>query len=659
MTVDPAAPYLELPGFTVDVRRRLLLRRESGEPVALNAKAFDTLLYLAQHPNEVLDKDTLLGAIWPGVVVEENSLAQNISALRQALGETHGENRYIATVPRRGYRFVAEVQARHELPAIARPAVRSAAPADSAASDSALPDSVVSAGAPDPAGSPPSRDVRRRGWIGAAILVLALSIGTIALWRPGSQAEPPAAAATVQALAVLPFKPLVLSERNESLELGMTDSLIAKLSELDGHIVRPLSSVRRYAQPDQDPLAAARALDAQVVLDGSLQHSEGRLRVTTRLLDVKDGRQIWAGSFDENFTTIFDVQDTIARRVGEALRAPLSGRVTRLGERGSTQNSAAYLAYANGKLAWSRLTRQSLEQAILEFEKALALDPRYALAHVGLADSFATLGVFGMMAPREAYPQARRAAQQALALEPDLAAAHAALGHIAIQYDHDWIAGMAGYERAIALDPNYARTYHWRGIANSMHGATERALADFARARQLEPLWIAPRAATGNALFYARRYPEAIAELSETLELDERADNARTYRARAYLHSGRRELALAEFLQLRGREARTPGSFGDVGQALALLGRGDEARAELARLMRLAKTQYVPALDIATIYASLGEREAAFQWLERAFEDRSTNLAFLEYDPSFDGLRDDARFGALVERIGARKRKDL
>ena len=192
-----------------------------------------------------------------------------------------------------------------------------------------------------------------------------------------------------------------------------------------------------------------------------------------------------------------------------------------------------------------------------------------------------------------------------------------------------------------------------------MHGATERALADFERARQLEPLWIAPRAATGNILFYARRYPEAITVLSETLAFDDRADNARHFRARAYLHSGQRELALAEFLKLRERNARAPGSFAGVGQALAMLGRIPEARAELQRVIELEKQQYVPALDIATICASLGERDAAFRWLERAFVDRSTNITILPYDPSFDALHDDPRFSALVERINAKKRKDL
>ena len=627
MNKQVPAPYLEIPGFVIDVRRRLLLRRDTGEAVTLNSKVFDTLLYLTQHPGEVLDKDTLLGAVWPGVVVEENSLAQNVSALRQALGESHGENRYIATVPRRGYQFVATVGAANELPAV--PPV-------------------------DKAPGTQRRYPRWQPWVAAIVVA---SIGGWLLWRSSAGDSP--LPAGPHSLAVLPFKPLVLAERDESLELGMTESLIARLSEIDGPLVKPLSSVRRYAAPDQDPLGAGQALGADVVLDGSLQHRDGRLRVTARLLDVKDGRQIWAGSFDEDVTTIFEVQDTITRRVSEALRAPLSDRMARRRERGSTQNSAAYLAHANGRLAWSRLTEQSLKQAVVEFEKALALDPNYALAYVGVADSYATLGVFGMLRPRDAYPRARTAVQRALEIEPELAAAHATLGHITVQYELDWQAGMAEYDRAIALDPSYGRTYHWRGISYGMHGATALALADFEHARQLEPLWLAPRAATGNILFYARRYQEAIDVLDETLAFDDRADNARTYRARAYLHSGKPELALAEFLKLRERGALAPGSFGNVGQALAMLGRIPEARAELRRAIELEKLQYVPALDIATIYVSLGEFDEAFPWMERAFADRSTNTGFLQFDPSFDALHDDPRFIGLVERVNARKRKDL
>lgn len=631
--MDRANAFLEFGDFTVDVRQRRLLRREGGEPIPLTVKVFDTLLYFVQHPDEVLDKDTLLGAIWPGVVVEENSLTQNVSTLRQALGDAPGEHRYIVTVPRRGYRFVAEVTPRDAFSA--RP--------PTATGTSIAPPSVDST-APHVRARPRPRHIAMAI---AAIAVLAVVAFTFMTMRSREASAP------ARILAVLPFKPIVPAERAESLELGMTESLIRKLSEIDGLVIRPLSSVRRFSAPDQDPLSAGRALGAQAVLDGSLQHQESRLRVSARLLDVADGRQLWAGSFDEKLTTIFDVQDAIANRVSEALRAPLSDRAARGPGRRDTEDSEAWLQYANGRLAWSRFTEPSLLAAIEYFERAIARDPRYALAYVGLADCYAILGVFGMRSPHEVFPRARAAVEKALAIQPGLAAAHTTLGHIKVQYDLDWSGGLAEYARAVELDPNYAPTYHYRGIVLATRGEIERSLSELRRAQQLEPLWMAPRAAFGNTLVYARRYEEAIAYLTQTLKLDDRADNARTFLGRAYLHSGQYERALQEFQK---RQALAPGSYADVAQALALSGRRQEALAELDRLLKLSRDRYVQALDFATIYASLGETGKAFEWLERAYEDRSTNIARLAQDPTFDAMRADPRFVALVERIGFWKR---
>jgi TolB-like protein/Tfp pilus assembly protein PilF len=485
-------------------------------------------------------------------------------------------------------------------------------------------------------------------WIALAAGLVVVAAGVVAFVL--MRTDPPGSNTTVaQGLAVLPFKPLVAAERDESLELGMTESLIARLSARDGLVIRPLSSVRRFGTPDQDPLAAGRALGVETVLDGSLQRRDQRLRVSARLLRVSDGQQLWAGSFDENLTTIFDVQDAIAGRVSDALLAKLSNDAAPTRARRDTEDSEAYLLYANGRLAWSRFSEASLMQAIGFFEKAIEHDPRYALAYSGLADCYAILGVFGIRAPNEVFPRARQAAETALAIDPKLAAVHATLGHIKIQHELDWKGGLAEYARAIELDPSQAPAYHYRGIAFAMHGQTDRALAEFKRAQQLEPLWVAPRAAAGMVMAYARRYDDAIVQLTETLALDDRAENARTYLGRAYLHTGRYEQALAEFQQ---RRAQAPGSYGDVGQALALSGRREEALAELQRLLKLSKERHVQALDIATIYASLGERETAMQWLERAYEDRSTNLGFLSQDPTFDALRTDPRFVALLARIG-------
>jgi DNA-binding winged helix-turn-helix (wHTH) protein/TolB-like protein/Tfp pilus assembly protein PilF len=627
--------YLKFGEFVVDVRQRRLLRLPGGEAIPLTAKVFDTLLYFAEHPGELLDKDTLLAAIWPGVVVEENSLTQNVSTLRQVLGEARGDNRYIVTVPRKGYRFVAEV-----VPLTAMPP-----PPDA--------DAQAPSVSPPPAVQPARR--RFRVWVAAAIVVGAAVIALVANALFTGLFNRPLDLWEGSRVAVLPFKPLVPADRDESLELGMTESLIASLSAQENLVVLPLSSVRGFAAPDQDPLAAGRELGVELVLDGSLQRQDDRIRVSARLLSVRDGRQMWADTFDEKLQTIFEMQDAIALRVSEALftRMATAHPLLQARARGQTEDSEAYLSYANGRLAWSRATEASLTQAIGYFEAAIERDPRYALAHAGLADCYAILGVFGMRAPHETYPRARRAAEKALEIDDTLAPVHATLGHIKVQYDFDWRGGLVEYARAVELDPSYAGTYHYRGILLAMHGEIERSLEQFRRAQQLEPLWIAPRAATGMVLGFAKRYDESIRQLTQTLALDERADNARTYLGRAYLHSGHPDRALAEF---RKRRSPAPGSYGDVARALVLAGRREEARAELNRLLQLSRERYVAALDIATVYASLGDREQSFEWLARAFEDRSTNLGFIAQDPAFDAMRDDPRFVALIERIGVWKR---
>jgi DNA-binding winged helix-turn-helix (wHTH) protein/TolB-like protein/Flp pilus assembly protein TadD len=621
--------------FVLDVRQRRLLRLPGGESIALTAKLFDTLQYFVEHPGVVLEKDTLLQAIWPGVVVEENNLTQSVSALRQVLGETRGENKYIVTMPRKGYRFVADVTVADSLPASLELSPHEAS------SPLEVP-AYISAGEP-PANASKKTRAHVLKW-SATIAGLVIALAAFLYSRLADDA----AQVRPQQIAVLPFKPLVPSDREESLELGMTESLIARLSAQQGILARPLSSVRRFSGSDQDPLSAGRELGVDSVLESSLQRSDKRIRVSARLLRVADGHQLWAQSFDQELSNIFETQDAIAEKVSQALSVRLSPRMQH-----PTQDAEAFLLYANGRLAWTRLNEASLLQAIEYFEKAIERDARYALAYAGLADCYAILGVFGMRAPHDVFPQARRAAEQALAIDPHAAPVHATLGHIKIQYDLDWAGGLAHYARAIEIDPNYARTYHFRGIAYAMHGDTALAIEQFRRAQQVEPLFIAPRAAHGMVLVYARRNAEAVAQLSETLALDERADNARTYLGRAYMHGGEYERALVEF---RKRHSLAPGSYGDIAQAFALSGRHEEARAELQRLLNVSKERHVQALDIATVYASLGEKEHTFDWLERAFQDRSTNLGFLSQDPTFDAVREEPRFAALVKRIGVQER---
>ena len=608
--------HYEFGDFALDVGEQCLLRRDTGQTIVLTTKVFETLLYFVEHAGETLDKDVLLRSIWPGVVVEENSLTQNVSTLRQALGEARGENRYIATVARRGYRFVAKVTRR----------------------DGAMEPSVA---------APPAAARRPRLLLVAAaavsIVVIAAIIFFASATRPRETA--PLAART---LAILPFKPLLPAERNESLELGMAESLISHLSQPGRQAISPLSSVRRYGALDQDPIAAGRELGVDTVLDGSLQRSGNRLRVAARLLRVADGQQLWAQSFDQDFTTIFDVQDTIAARVAQAISAGQGVGSTR----GTpyTQDSEAYALYASGQFAWARQTEPSLLQAIGFFEQAIARDPNYALAYASLADTYALLGVFGMRAPREVFPKARSAVEKALSIDPDLAAAHSALGHIKMMYEHDWDGAAREYARALQIDPSLAVAYHRRGLLYAIQGDIEHALQANARAQQLEPLWLAPKGAAGNFLYLAGRYDESIQLCEKILALDEGADNARSFLIRNLLVKGDYERALAEYDR---RPLQMPGSNAHRAQALALSGQRAAALAELDRVLKFSKERYVPAYDIALIYAALADTENTFLWLDRAVEDRSTLMVFLARDPMFDAFHSDPRWNALVQRVGA------
>jgi DNA-binding winged helix-turn-helix (wHTH) protein/TolB-like protein/Flp pilus assembly protein TadD len=621
--MSPSHARYEFGEFILDAGQRRLLRRDTGALVPLTGKAFETLLCLVEHAGETLGKDRLLQAIWPGVIVEENSLTQNISTLRQALGETRGENRYIATVSRTGYRFVAGVK---RLDAIEPPA----------------------AGSSDPVpGLAPARTASA-----VAAVLLAVVFTAILAWvlRAGEPSTPPVA--TVQSLAILPFKPLLPAERNESLELGMAESLISIMGQHSEQAISPLSSVRRYTALDQDAIAAGRALGVDNVLDGSLQRSGDRLRVTARLVRVSDGQQLWTHSFDEDFTGIFDVQDDIAARLAQALsvRWPESGAT-----RGApyTRDPEAYALYASGRLAWTRQTEPSLLHAIEYFEQAIARDPGYALAYSGLADSLAVLGVFGIRDPREVFPGARRAAERALSIDPDLAAAHSALGHILVQYEHDGDGAAREYERSISLDPSLALTHHRRALLQAMQGDFDGALESSALAQQLEPLWIGPRVAEGCFLYYARRHQDSIRLLEQVLALDDRAANARSCLIRNLIVTGDHDRALSE---IDRQPIQAPGSNALRAQALTLAGKREEALAELERVMRRSKAHYVAAYDIALIHAALADTENAFHWLDRAMDDRSTLLVFLAQEPMFDALRADSRFAALVGRIGIYRR---
>jgi TolB-like protein len=576
----------EFGGFRLDARRRLLLSRATGQTIQLTTKAIDTLVHLVERAGDVVDKSVLLTAVWPNVRVEENSLSQCISALRRALGEDPSDHRFIVTAPGRGYRFIAEV-------------------------------AIVNA--------PPAAENSATATGGSA-----------------KKSE-------TRSLAVLPFKPLSMSEKYESLTLGMTDALISRLGGLRGVTVCPLSSVRAYGAVHQDPTAAGEELCVDNVLDGSIQAAGDRIRVSARLVNVKDRRQLWADHFDQDFTNIFDIQDAIAERAAAALVDELtSGDRNRLRRR-PTQNAQAYQLYVTG---WSGLTRPScaaLEKAFGYLEQAVARDPSFALAYACLADCYAVYSVFGGGAPHDIFPKALVAIRRALELDPNLAEAHAELGHIRMVYDLDLKSAATSFARALEIDPASTMAHHYIGLMHIARGNLGEALASIQRAQALEPLALNFNANIGMVLYYARRYEESISQLETTLGMEAGFDHARSILGRAYLRLGRPDRAIEEF---RRRHSTTIGSAADLPAAFACSGRVAEATDVLNQLIAAEKTRYVSAYDIATVWAALGNKNEAFSSLEKSIDQRAQPINFLRVDPAFDGLRADPRFAQTLKRLG-------
>ena len=541
-------------------------------------------------------------------------------------------------MPGRGYRFVAAVT-------------------DVAPSTSVTPDAAVPA-LPDQ--KPTFAKPPKAGWrfrAAGASLALLGAIGAIALLRGGAVSSTDAPGATTQAetrtsttgdvvtLAVLPFKPLTESDRNESLELGMTETLIAGLNVGDHLQVSPLSSVRRYAGKDQDALAAGRQLGVMAVLEGYLQRVGDRLRVSMRLIDTKDGRQLVADTYDEAFTDIFSVQDAIAARVQEAFMPELGAvRAELLHE---TRDAEAYQLYANGRF-YLRRNEAGMRRSIEYFSAAIERDPMFARAYVGLAEAHALLGVYGAVAPRDAFPNARAAVDKALALDPQLGEAYAQLGHIKMQYERDWPAAEAALNRAIAFSPSFAPAHQWLGHYLAYMGKIDEGLQQLRQAQQLEPASPAFASLIGMFLNYQRRYDEAIEQLTKTLEMDPTLDLAHTHLAVAHMYRGEYPLAIEA---LSRTSSVTPGSSGYLGQIYALSGRRQDALAEIERLTSESTDRPVAAHDIATIYAALGDGDSTFYWLDRALEDQSQMLGWIRWNPIFDSVRSDPRYAAFMGRL--------
>lgn len=613
------AEVCEFYGYRLDLVRRHLLNPD-GAPVPLMPKAIETLVHLVERAGETVSKDELMRAVWPDTVVEENNLTQNISALRKAFGEKLNEHRFIVTIPGRGYRFVAPVRMleRSEI---------------SYAHESALP-------------LAPSHPIaaQRRLWVGIAAIAIA-ALGTIA-WRLTSRPSE-AIPSHPQTIAILPFKPVVEQHRNEAVELGMADSLIMELSRSEQLIVRPLSATRRFASIDQDPIEAGRMLEVDAVVDGTIQIVDDRVRASARLLKVTDGRQLWAGKFDEEFSSIFQVQDAIAQQVASALAIGLNLRSQR-----QTENLRAYELYMRGRVHALRLVMPELRRGIEYYERAISEDPSYALPHAGIADAMRASVLSNNMPPAEMAPRAKAAAERAIELAPDVPEANYARGLIAFWFDWDWEAAERYLTRAVELAPNNADAHIYLAHLHSNLGRKQQTLVHARRATELNPVSPMIGALEGQFLGYHGQLEAAVERLKEVVILEPRFWLSHHLLAIALIDAGYPEAALEESAQAKQLSPLQTFSDSMTGVALARLGRRDEAQAILNSLQETARDAYVPPTHFARIETALGEHEAAIAHLEAAVAMRDVWLVYLKIDPQWNDLRGDPRFQAILRQVG-------
>ena len=462
-------------------------------------------------------------------------------------------------------------------------------------------------------------------------------------------------------IAVLPLKLLNVSAAGDTddtyLSIGLADALITRLSNVRSLIVRPTSSVMRYGGEGTDPLAAGAELKVDFVLDGRVKRAGERIRVSLQLLDVRNNRSGWAHQFDQRFTDVLELEDVISAQVADALVPRLTGDERRKLEKRGTNLCGAYEAYVRGRYFWNQLSNESMPKAIASFQRAIALDPDYALAHAGLADSYNWASILGILPADECRREARAAARRALELDDSLGEAHAALAFISAFAESDWMSGERQVKRALELNPSYSLAHEWYSTLLMGTGRIEEGLKEIRRAEDLDPVSLRAMTLTAWTLYQARRYDEAIEKARQMIEMDKNFWQGYVQLGNVFVETGRAEEAV-DLLQHASRLLPDSGvTLFTLCHALVAAHRPEEARAVLDRLVAAAATRYIKPFFVAMAFVALDERDAAFEWFEKSLDEEGGWLIWLATEPKLDRLRDDQRFEQLLRRTNRPPRR--
>lgn len=641
--------------FQLNIRERLFLK--NGEAVVLAPKAFETLTVLVQKNGHLVVKEDLLKEVWPDSFVEESSLSQNIYMLRKILGEDNNGNRYIETVPRHGYRFVATVREIIDEPALMPPnqnpesylypheaaqegtngnGYRVASRADTA-------DSILAQGS--------ERKPKMVIIISVTMLVCALGLASFRILRRHSDATP-----TIRSIAVLPFNSIGPESSDDHLGLGMTDAMITKLSTIEKFTVRPTSSIFKYADRSYDLLAAGRELGVEAVLEGTVQRSSDKVRVTVQLINVADGKALWAEKFDEQFTNIFQVQDAITAQIVEALKLELTVEEKKLLAKRYTNNAEAYESYIRGVYFWNKRTEEGIKQSITYFELATTQDPNYALAYAVLADAYGIVGLYGyekIMKSDEAFEHSKSTALKALQLDETLAEAHISLALVKFRYEHDDPGAEREFKLALKLNPDSALALYRYAVFLTEHARLNEAYIVSKRSYEIEPLSSAYSSYYCTQLYYRRDFDAAVRCSQKTLEINPNRDQPILILGLSYAFQGKYKEAIPYLEKLRGMATSARNlniALRSLGYVYALAGRRDEAQRIILELDKMSKHDGEAPYSKALIYAGLGRMDETFKILKERSVEWSEELIGVKIDPIYDTIYKDPRYAEILKQ---------
>ncbi len=627
--------------------------RKAGLRIRVQQQPMKLLEILLEHPGEVVTREELRSRVWADESFGDFDQAVNIAIakLRSALGDSAENPRFIETLPKRGYRFIADVSV---VDADARPKRPESAAGDLSATEATeVKDKGDNNNNKDKLqGTGLAVAPKRRLWltrwvIVALTLVLILPILFVLLLRSRGRAP-----AGIRSLAVLPLDNLSGDASQNYFADGMTDELITDLAQISALRVISRTSVMAYKGARKPLPQIARELNVDAVVEGTVLHSGDQVRITAQLIEASTDKHLWSQSYEGEFRDTLALQNRVAREIADQIRINLTPQEQAALKNVRVVNPEAYESYLKGRYFWNKRTADGLKAALAYFNQTIEEDPKYAQAYSGLADTYALLGdwQYAVMTPKEAFPKAKAAAIKALELDSALGEAHNSLAFVLDGFDWDFDSAGKEFRRAIELNPGYATAHHWYAWHLSLLGRYDEAIAEMRKAENLDPLSLIINADLAELLVLAHSYDESIQQSRKTIEMDPNFSLAHNQLAQAYLQKHMYDKAVAELQKAVQLSGGSPTSMANLARAYVLSGKRSEAEKLLRDLKKRSNPGHSNASEIAMIYASLGDTDQAMSWLEKGYEERFNPGVLLR--PGFDPLRSDSRFQNLVHRIG-------